>query len=532
MFTTLQSSNWNTSNLSAPQLDWATFQKYIAPAIRSGDVRGVNRARDQWASQLGWNTGGKGNFLIEGLDRDKFFMERTGQVNQGYGDNAGSESLAAMEAALANPENQRAWAEAVNKAMSDPNTIYRVIGDRLTNVDGSAATNEGARRQVRYQLKDGKLVPIAQFDSDRASTWADIRDEALPIMAAVLGGGYLAGQGLGTVGAGEVAAGNGAFLGEGVASGVGAWDSAAGLGGAAAGAGGGYIPANAAGSVGGVGSPASTAGYNYGQMAGSLSGSGGGTTGGINGYLTTGGAEGSIMGNGITGAGGAAGAVGPGTTANLLGTAANWLGGSNALGIPNWVNLGGNLLNSYLGYNASQNAVDAQLRGAAEANALQRYMFDTIRKDNLPALDARNAGLAGYRNLLANPGGVTSTPGYGFRLQQGQNAYDNSGAARGMRLSGAQAKALTRFGQNFATNELDNALNRFGNMAGLGQVGAGTIANAGQNYANQAGQNITGAGNAAASGYIGGANAIAGGVNNFLRNWQESNLLRQLGIGG
>jgi hypothetical protein len=267
-------------------------------------------------------------------------------------------------------------------------------------------------------------------------------------------------------------------------------------------------------------------------MAGSLPAAGGaaGAADPIAAYMTTGGAEGSILGNGISGAGGAAGAVGAGTLANSLGNAGQFLGSLGGSG--NYLNLGGNLLNSYLGYNASQNAAEAQMRSAQESNALQKYMFDQIRTDNLPALQARNNGISGYQNLLQNPSSVTSDPGYQFGLQQGVNAFDNSGAARGMRLSGAQAKGLTRFGNDYGQSQFDKSLNRYGNLAGLGQVGAGTIANAGQNYATNAGNNITGAGNAAASGYIGGANAISGGVNNFLRSWNEQNMLRQLGIGG
>lgn len=528
MFTTLANSpNWQTSNLTAPQLDWATFQKYIAPTLYSGDPRALNNSRDQWAKSLGWDLGGVGNYQIEGLNRDQFFSKYAPEVNGGSGDNAGAETLNAMNDAFNNPEAQQAWKAAVDKALKDPNTVYRLTGDQ------GPGAGERARRTALYTLKDGKLVPIAQTDYTKRSATQDFVSDALPGLALVGGLGAL--SGLGVLGSAAPAAGNGAFLGEGIASGVGGWDTAAGLGGlgeAAAGAAGGYIPANAAGALGGIGAPGSTAGFQYGQLAGSLTP----TTSGaavdpITAYLTSGGAEGSILGSGVTGAGGAAGAVGSGTAANLLGNAANWLGGSNALGIPNWLNLGGNLLNSYLGYNASRNAADIQARSAAEANQLQKYMFDTIRSDNTPALQARNAGLAGYSNLLRNPSQITSDPGYQFGFKQGQAGYDNSGSARGMRLSGGQAKALTQFGQDYGQTMFDRSLNRYANQAGLGQVGAGTIANAGQNYANQAGNNITGAGNAAAAGYIGGANAISGGVNNFLRNWQESNLLRQFGFG-
>ena len=247
------------------------------------------------------------------------------------------------------------------------------------------------------------------------------------------------------------------------------------------------------------------------------------------GYLTTGASEGSTIGNALTGAGGAAGAVGAGTAAGNIGTAMSFL---PSLSGSNWLNLGGNLLNSYLGNRATNRAVDAQVNAGREANALNERMFNQIRTDNLPALEARNAGLSGYRNLLQNPGQIVNDPGYKFGFDQGVAGYDNSGAARGMRLSGGQAKALTRFGQDYGQTKFNESLNRYGNLAGLGGAGSQTIAGAGQNYANTAGQNITGIGNAQASGYIGGANAITGGISNFLRNYQESNLLRQLGIGG
>lgn len=261
----------------------------------------------------------------------------------------------------------------------------------------------------------------------------------------------------------------------------------------------------------------------------------------VSAYLTNGASEGSTIGNALTGAGGSAGAVGAGTTAGTLGTIGNALGSVgnlmgkktiNGFGLGDALSLGGNLLNSYLGYNAANKAADAQVNAANQANQLAKYMYDQTRQDNMPALEARNAGLTGYQNLLKNPGSVTQDPGYQFGFQQGQNAYDNSGAARGMRLSGAQAKALTRYGQDYAGTKYNEALGRYGQLAGIGQPGTNTIAGAGQNYSNQFSQNTTGAGNAAAAGYIGGANAISGGISNFLRNWQESNLLKQLGIGG
>jgi hypothetical protein len=56
-------------------------------------------------------------------------------------------------------------------------------------------------------------------------------------------------------------------------------------------------------------------------------------------------------------------------------------------------------------------------------------------------------------------------------------------------------------------------LNPLQSVAGLGQTGASTVAQAGQNYANQAGQNMIGAGNAQAAAGIAQGNAITGAIN-------------------
>ena len=114
-------AGWNTSRLSAPTLDWATFKKYIAPAIYRNDPRQVNQSRDAWANQLGWNTGGAGNFeLVGAKSRDQFFTEKLAaqgiaprQFDSGYGDNGGGgddpEFAQALAAAKKRPEWDQEW---------------------------------------------------------------------------------------------------------------------------------------------------------------------------------------------------------------------------------------------------------------------------------------------------------------------------------------------------------------------------------------------------------------------------------------
>lgn len=64
---------------------------------------------------------------------------------------------------------------------------------------------------------------------------------------------------------------------------------------------------------------------------------------------------------------------------------------------------------------------------------------------------------------------VKETPGYNFRRAEGQKAVERSAAAKSGILSGAQLKATERYGQDFATSEFDNYLNR---LAGLINTGA------------------------------------------------------------
>lgn len=134
-------------------------------------------------------------------------------------------------------------------------------------------------------------------------------------------------------------------------------------------------------------------------------------------------------------------------------------------------------------------------------------------------------------------GGFTTDPGYQFRLGEGQRGIANSGAARGMQLSGASLKELDRFNQDYASNEFTNVYNRLSNTAGLGQTaaqGTGNAASQGMfNLGNEIGSNLIGAGNANAAGQIGGSNALIGGLSNTGNSLAQQYYLRNLfGTGG
>lgn len=149
---------------------------------------------------------------------------------------------------------------------------------------------------------------------------------------------------------------------------------------------------------------------------------------------------------------------------------------------------------------------------------------------------APNTALGGYGSL-ASPFSLSkfqADPGYQFRLAEGQKALERSAAAKGMTLSGAQQKALSRYNQDFASIEYGNAYNRYNNdqntlynrlagISGTGQTSANMLANVGMNTANNISANQLGAGNAAAAGWIGGTNALSNGINSAYNAWSSQN---------
>lgn len=118
------------------------------------------------------------------------------------------------------------------------------------------------------------------------------------------------------------------------------------------------------------------------------------------------------------------------------------------------------------------------------------------------------------------------SPGFQFRLQEGQKALDRSAASRGQLLSGQQIKASQDFGQNLASAEFNSFVDRLASFAGLGQTTGAQIGQFGANAALARGGFIQQAGGQRASGLIGAANALAAG-----QQRQENNALSIFGAG-
>lgn len=207
---------------------------------------------------------------------------------------------------------------------------------------------------------------------------------------------------------------------------------------------------------------------------------------------------------------------------------------------------------------ASEKAALLQKQSADKALALQKEMWLKNLELNSPFREAgltaqnrlldylglsKNTGAAGYGSAT---GGFTldkfrADPGYAFRLSEGLKGLNANAAVRGGLISGNALRAATAYGQEMASQEYQNAFNRYykerdamlnplQSLMGAAQTASSELGRSGQNYASgasdtlgnyamRAGQNYENAGAARASGYLGGANAwnqALGGVSNAL----------------
>lgn len=203
----------------------------------------------------------------------------------------------------------------------------------------------------------------------------------------------------------------------------------------------------------------------------------------------------------------------------------------------------GSIVGAGINSSAIGSAADRQSAAASEANTLQRDIYNQTRADQQPWREAGVNALSGLGSAdFQRDFGMSDfqkDPGYDFRMQEGQKAIERSAAARGGLQSGGTLKALGRYGQDYASNEYQNAYNRFNNdrtnrfnrlssIAGLGQTANAQVGNAGMNYANQVGQNTMGAANAAGAAGIANANNWGGTLSGLGNTWMNYSIMNKM----
>ena len=274
--------------------------------------------------------------------------------------------------------------------------------------------------------------------------------------------------------------------------------------------------------------------------------------------------------------------------ANGAGTTSAGLLGSGAAGLSKYLTPAAVLASGLFGANAATKAATTQAEAQSQANQLLYSMYKEQQGLQEPF---RQAGLTAQNKLMdvlglskntAAPGYGTATgtfkmegfdpstlmkdftaadftadPGYAFRMSEGLKGLERSAAARGGLLSGTGLKNIERFGQDLASQEYQNAVNRFNvnraaksaeyanafnryqteranllnplqSLAGVGQTATNALTSAAGQYGTQAGAGITGAGAATAAGNVGAANALTSGLGSYLNYASNQDLVNAL----
>ena len=187
----------------------------------------------------------------------------------------------------------------------------------------------------------------------------------------------------------------------------------------------------------------------------------------------------------------------------------------------------------------------ADLFGTGEADAQGRIMRQGANQN-------QNDGSIPQYNYSVDPndpnfGSATKAfgmdqfnadPGYAFRMSEGMKALERSAAARGGLLSGSTLKGITRFGQDTAAGEYQNAFNRYQierqarlnplqSLMGGGQTSAGLLTGAAGQLGQGLGQAAVAQGAANASSYMSQSTALNNALQGMGNNFMMYNLMNR-----
>jgi hypothetical protein len=163
---------------------------------------------------------------------------------------------------------------------------------------------------------------------------------------------------------------------------------------------------------------------------------------------------------------------------------------------------GAAILGGVMQSNAAKSAAKTSAAASDRASDFQREMFERNIELNAPFREAgvnalnKLVPLTDYKNFGMSE--FQQDPGYAFRMSEGMKGLERSAAARGGLLSGATLKGIQRYGQDLASQEYQNAFNRYGiererrlgplqSLAGVGQTTSQQLGEAGTGFANTMG---------------------------------------------
>jgi hypothetical protein len=208
---------------------------------------------------------------------------------------------------------------------------------------------------------------------------------------------------------------------------------------------------------------------------------------------------------------------------------------------PSTALIAGSSLVSALGSAGAARAMSSANQGIGDVNYRiykeQQALQEPWRAAGVEALNKLRSPEMQFTPFSADK--FQADPGYGFRLSEGMKAIDRTAAARGGLLSGATLKGAQRYGQDLASQEFQNAYNRYNTdynmrlgplqtLAGYGQSATNNLTNTTGTYgANQA-ETLANRGNIGASSYLNATDALARGASQYLRNESDNALIAAL----
>jgi hypothetical protein len=177
--------------------------------------------------------------------------------------------------------------------------------------------------------------------------------------------------------------------------------------------------------------------------------------------------------------------------------------------------------------NAAEDAARAQREAAEQGRADIRDYYDQFAGNAQPYMQAGTSALGDMQRFLGGDySAALSSPDYTARFAQGLQGLDRSAAARGSLMGGRHTADTIQYGQDRATEGLNNYWGRLTGVAGMGAGMTSNLGGAGLNAAGMMAQQGNIAGQARASGYTGAADAwgqTAFGLGGLINNAGQSN---------
>jgi len=181
------------------------------------------------------------------------------------------------------------------------------------------------------------------------------------------------------------------------------------------------------------------------------------------------------------------------------------------------------LASAGIGAVGASKAAKSQEKAGKKAAKVQKEALAQQIALSKPYVEAGTNAMAQYQKLAPyQPFGMPqfeADPGYQFRMSEGLKALERSASARGLLQSGGTLKDITRFGQDLASQEYQNAFQRYLTQREASMepyrylTGVGQAAAAGQ--AANVGQGLTALGNIAAQREVTQGNIMSGLASNI-----------------